>query len=632
MIHPGWGRCGVSYGPFERRAGLALGVFMINGHNLSQTYELASVPRRIARWAVGSGAQSVLARALAYLGHTPREKLIRKIRRWHASRRGRPGAIKLMENLAVGFFPGETPTDPLAGSSAFVVHGTEHYDNGDLWANVGGTPLCAFESFQNNQVYYVVILREHGAAYYMSGPPGAHGLGAYPKMRPIAIDPHEGGGGAREIYAGVHQSVLSEIGFTNDTRVYGARVAQLGGYENWYGSAMVADTLTGDGALGAVEHGSTWNMTSSIVRTDAGATGGGLAWIAADEPSGLIHAMVRPGGGLLWRVRDEHTHWRVIVEKSSARIERVTDGDVEIVGSAEIECAAEVSVQVLDDGGEVGAYINGVLVGERIGSSELGDACGVGFVLTGESGGVRAFEAHAREVAIPGVLDMGSPWLERGERVVIRDGFAGDESDFEGRKTECGGGAGGGRWTRVQGKGAFHLTGDGGVRTGASVERPNPGRTIYAVDWDEPGFAELEVELMPPGSERGQGQRSRAGFVFIQDAKNQFLLNLWNDDRYVTTSISTFYLVNGFEDIYDAVWTCMGEKRVHWGEAFRLRAAFDGLRYAVYVNDEPVLYRSLDDVYPGIKPLAINKVGLLANWEWGNDTGSEFRDFEARGR
>jgi hypothetical protein len=27
----------------------------------------------------------------------------------------------------------------------------------------------------------------------------------------------------------------------------------------------------------------------------------------------------------------------------------------------------------------------------------------------------------------------------------------------------------------------------------------------------------------------------------------------------------------------------------------------------------------------------INEVGLVANWEWGNDTGTVFRDFSARG-
>jgi hypothetical protein len=42
------------------------------------------------------------------------------------------------------------------------------------------------------------------------------------------------------------------------------------------------------------------------------------------------------------------------------------------------------------------------------------------------------------------------------------------------------------------------------------------------------------------------------------------------------------------------------------------------------------LYRALTDVYPDAKRLQIRRVGLLSNWEWGCDTGSELRRFRAR--
>jgi hypothetical protein len=48
------------------------------------------------------------------------------------------------------------------------------------------------------------------------------------------------------------------------------------------------------------------------------------------------------------------------------------------------------------------------------------------------------------------------------------------------------------------------------------------------------------------------------------------------------------------------------------------------------LDDEPVLYRAFTDVYPDYPPLAIRRVGLAANWEWGNDTGSAFNDFAAK--
>ena len=35
LVNPGWGRAGIVYGPYARVPGLALSVFMLNGHNTS---------------------------------------------------------------------------------------------------------------------------------------------------------------------------------------------------------------------------------------------------------------------------------------------------------------------------------------------------------------------------------------------------------------------------------------------------------------------------------------------------------------------------------------------------------------------------------------------------------------------
>jgi hypothetical protein len=43
-----------------------------------------------------------------------------------------------------------------------------------------------------------------------------------------------------------------------------------------------------------------------------------------------------------------------------------------------------------------------------------------------------------------------------------------------------------------------------------------------------------------------------------------------------------------------------------------------------------VIYRAFDDVYPGVPPLRLNRIGIVANWEWGLDTGSRFLSFTAR--
>jgi hypothetical protein len=49
----------------------------------------------------------------------------------------------------------------------------------------------------------------------------------------------------------------------------------------------------------------------------------------------------------------------------------------------------------------------------------------------------------------------------------------------------------------------------------------------------------------------------------------------------------------------------------------------------IFLNGEPILYRALNDIYPEWKELKINRVGILVNWEWGNDTGSIFQNFIA---
>jgi hypothetical protein len=92
-----------------------------------------------------------------------------------------------------------------------------------------------------------------------------------------------------------------------------------------------------------------------------------------------------------------------------------------------------------------------------------------------------------------------------------------------------------------------------------------------------------------------------------------------------------FYRCAGYERLYDAVWTNVG-RRVEWGRPFTMRLASDGEQVLVWLDDEAILYRRLRDIYPTASPLAIRRVGVAANWEWGDDTGTEFRRFVARRR
>lgn len=647
LVRPGFGRSGIAYGPVRREPGMTLAVYILNGHNLSRTYELSSVARQLWRWMRAAESDPLPRRGINWLlHHRPRETLLRKLRGWYASRKVTPPRPELRENLAVGWFNSEAPADPLREGNTFVVHAPEDLDNGVLWSAVAGRGLPAFKSFQNVPVYYVIALRERGAAYYVSSLPGAHGPGPYPMMRPVAIDPFRDDA---EVYAGVHQAVLGEIGFGIDTRVYGVRAQRIGAMTPWYGTAHAADRMDDLPVSGATaEVGGTWRVLEQASSQEDGRSvaepAESLALLHPGEPTGLVHALVDPvdgdgGAGLVWRARADGGCWAAVVGNGRCTVER-WEGAREEGGRGRIATIAEaplpegrgggpVSLQVLDDGLRIGVTVNGRMVSaDWLMEQAPEDATGVGVVWRGDALPPRQLEGHPRAAPIPPALDMGAPWMGEGGEVALRDTFAGDAGELAGRAPA----QGRGRWRRDLGGGAIDVTGSGSARVRGSPERPNPGRTIYTVDWVDPSFADLEVELTPPGTGRGQKHRSRTGLVFWQDPGNYMLISLWLDDSELPASISSFFCLRGFEDIYDAVWSCIGVHRAPWGKPLKLRIAFDSERYLVRVNGEPVLYRAMSDVYPSYTPLRINRVGVAATWEWGNDTGTMLRDFTARGR
>jgi hypothetical protein len=210
---------------------------------------------------------------------------------------------------------------------------------------------------------------------------------------------------------------------------------------------------------------------------------------------------------------------------------------------------------------------------------------------------------------------------------VIEETFDGPAGDLAGRRAGSAH-----RWTRLLGRGRIELVGPGEARFDAAPDRPIPDRTAYTVDWADPTHCDLELTMCSPGREGGnEGQRCRAGLVIWQDADNYFAVNIYLDASYPAASASTFFQFRGFEDIYDAVWSNLGDL-VRWNRPLRLRLVCDGESYLVLVDDEPVLHRAFSDVHPATERLRISKVGIIANWEWGHDTGTSLTRFEARGR
>jgi hypothetical protein len=188
-------------------------------------------------------------------------------------------------------------------------------------------------------------------------------------------------------------------------------------------------------------------------------------------------------------------------------------------------------------------------------------------------------------------------------------------------------------WRRLTGIDRIALDGQG-ARIISDPDRRMHGRVAYGVEWDHPGLADLEVEILPPPYQPGADANCRAGLVFWQDARNYIIVNLWlngggADGSESFGAVSSFFYLDGSEDLYDAAWTNVGF-RIRHGVPCRLRVGFDGDHYLARLDGRTVLYRTLSDIYPRLSRLAIRKVGIAANWEWGVDTGSRILSFTAR--
>ncbi|HEY9600504.1 MAG TPA: hypothetical protein V6C85_02775, partial [Allocoleopsis sp.] len=513
LIRPGWGKQGVAYGPYQRANGLAFAVLLLNGHNTSEADNIGQrFVTRLVRWVRGSETHSPMQRLLSWAGSKHKQRTIQLFRWWARNHKG-VKSPRIDENLAVGWFKNKVPNSPLTEGNGFIIHATGP-ENGELWLRVGENLLPAFKGLQNIQVYYIAILREKGAAYYAAAAPNARGLGAYPTMRPLAIDPFND---ETTLYAAIYQSVLGQAGFKIDTRVYAAQVEQIPELATWYGTAHAADQLVGEGLLDGSEAaiGGTWTVyqgnyerTASGIRSLATDS---LAVLYPSTPSGLIHAIIQTsiavtGSSLVWRVRDENNFWSFLLKGDQCFLQVKEDGvwtGVAVSDEWYLRPNTTNSVQVLDDGETFSLYLNGQLVFNTwFADTRLQTATGVGIGTVGVSSDsyISSFEAHPRSISIPSALDLGSPWIVQGTQVVVTDDFKGECRDLAGTTTKLGHQV----WHKEMGKGAIERTGQGAAKVRASAQSPNPGRTAYTIAWENPHLADLQVDITPPGSDRGQ--------------------------------------------------------------------------------------------------------------------------------
>lgn len=635
LVQAGFGRVVLSYGPFARRPGLAFAVFLLNGHNTAQDEPLSdSFRHRLRLWLRASETEAPWMRTLWWLKQTRFRRALRQVRWWRRTARAGRGMPRLNENLAIGWYADIVEPDPRQGGSGFVMHALGP-ENGELWAGAANQRTRALRGVQNLPIYYVAIARAGGTVYYVSSVDGTAGLAAYPAMRPIAVDDCEL---PEQLYLGIQQGVLGQIGFRLDTRAYGVRVGQLGGYSAWCGGAHAAAALGSNGLLheASAEGGLRWESanTANFAPEEDSAE---LAWLDPGMPSGLVYAYVRADGasrsrGLVFRAMDAANHWRLELADRAAALVVMVAGRREVVVAGELpELAADHwrRMQILDDGRRLMALVDGEqLTGAWVEDGRLADASKTGLFAAGirlDGREFRRFEAHPRQVPIPAQFDMGAPWLRKGTQVIVNDDFVGAAGDLDGRMVNVGSA----QWRRIMGEGRIELCGSGAARVRASRDAPCPGRTAYCIDWPSADFADAEVTITPAGTRAGDREHTSSGVILYQDAHNFVIVNAWRSDGYPGGSVSTFFKFGGFEDIYDAIWTNVAD-RVRYGHSVRLRLCSDAARYIVFLNDEPVLYRAYCDVYPDLPPFRIRKVGIIANWEFGNDTGSIFEHFLAR--
>jgi hypothetical protein len=247
-------------------------------------------------------------------------------------------------------------------------------------------------------------------------------------------------------------------------------------------------------------------------------------------------------------------------------------------------------------------------------------------------------ELGSRPLRIPTTLDAIVGSARAAEVALVDDdltagtlteGVESEPSDLDGRRI------GAARWRHVLGR--RRIVPDA---NGALVDKPHPvpgsklqrlmratgQRTAYTIDWPG-GAGVITAEIVPPGDGPGQGARGRGGLILYQDDDNYLIVNDWVDDAH-EPAIGAFLRSSGFEEVYDAAWTVV-DGCLTFGQRHVLRLAFDASGFAVDLDDRTVLARRFADLYPEAAPLEVRAVGICANWDFGEDTGSRFTRFTA---
>jgi len=524
-----------------------------------------------------------------------------------------PGDV--FPSLAVGFYGEDHPVRPDRSGAAFVF---DAHDGANARLLAGGS--VALERVQNVVFDLAIVRRRDDVAYLLASYEGVPGAVDFDALRLVALGPLPDGD---DWWLGIHSRVLGEVDYQVDARVLAVRVAHV---DLAFLEPLSRFDLTGRGQL--VEP---WSVTDGEV--ELGPRGAGavrnepVATVPVEHSASLVRAQVelagpaargaielgprgarallRPGAATLEQ-RDAQDQWH--------RASHASTGTIGIGQTGVVELLADDHHRRL--------RINGNDVAAVLCPPAFGTEDSLAITYEGQGFRLRTLEVYPGVVARPASFVLDPPWDGAGTVEVFRDTFDGPLQPLDARAP----------WRHRMGAGRF-ISGNGRLAVDATRERSNPGRTVYAVDWDDPDFVDVAVVIQPPGTTRGTGHMGRGGICLWESPDDYVVVNFWLDDAFHGSSISMFVHANGSEPHWhhDATWSNAGA-RIQPGVAKELRIVSDGDHIVVRLAGEPVLWRRRTDIRQDADALHMTAVGLVANWEWGDDTGSVFRDFVLRGR
>ncbi len=591
LVEPGWGRCGYSTEPLLLVPGTVARVGVMNAHPSSETLPLEPLRTRLSVWVRGSGTDPLPRRIAGLVSGRRRETHRRRLRRWfrhhHDGHRRFPASI----NQLVGFFDASTIDGPRSAIAAIATRPLGPR-NGGFSLAVGALDLRQqlVDGLANAPHELVFVVRDDTVLLAASGL-GGSGLAAAPDATPLGVVHRTLSG---PVSLGVHQSVVSQHGFSIDTVVDRFELRH---------EARWADRFAGSSA-GAVdvEGRRTFELPQAA----------GLIDLCVDVVDDREVSMTWPGkaGGVrtlvvgTTRVRltvDGRAVERPLAPASSRHL-----SVNELEGRLRIHVDGQTLIDVAVDAPGPGSLVVETTSSGRDAAPDTDALPSV----------VRRLEIFGREIDLGTVV--GRSWPSIGGEPEIFDDFTGPDSpDLEHRGGPI-------PWARVLGSTPI------GTRDGrATIRGPLTERTVYLTPWSDPRGADVEVLIEPPEAIPGVLPRCRGGLVAGTGPDDLIIVNGWIDQSYGGGSISSFVRLGGREEVFDAVWANVGSA-LAWDRPFRLRLITDGMRYRVLLDGRTVLARSLLDIYPWAEPLALRQVGIVANWEWGLDTGSRFRDFTGR--